>query len=247
MKAVRRHTPTVRAHFKKALMIKFPQITILFIFINCSLNEIKGQLFIDIDSNNPYSTNFDSIVVSKTLNKFTYAFCQIGDQGEFESAFHAKNYYKLYKIVGVYTTADTTYSQKVLISRTLVFNGIPYYDSIPIYSITYEKIDKDLAWSFFVSLNGYRFHKIDISCLTNRTFPIDNGLSQMIDITDYSNEEILMHANGKTRKIIAYAPETFLCEYPEQLSKYPELNLCRAIYVICRNMFENMIWNKNEP
>ncbi|GAA3633019.1 hypothetical protein [Flavivirga jejuensis] len=198
----------------------------------------SGQIITEIEGIDINKSKDEISNIYKTMNRYTYSFCTIGkyvkenDNGGYEKISD------LYNIIGVYDNIDTTYAHKITLERVLIKDGFNYYDStFTTSTVSSENFNVDKAWGFFTSLDSYQFHKLDNECLTNKTFPIPNSKwSDCVSLTHVSDERILLLAHHKLREIRSYAPEYVF-------NKYPDQNLCRAVFIICRNIFYDRIWN----
>jgi hypothetical protein len=215
-------------------------LLIILIFFLSNRNAI-GQHFVDFSTNEIVSTENISQIY-KIMNQFTYSFCQTRNFTEF---YHRKYNKEIFKrqlqIIGVFDSGGIQYSKKILLERvTGSYFNKNYSDSLTSYSIVkVNTFDFKLAYIFFSYLDQYKFHKLSDQCLLNSSFVDKSGNNVYIQINDGRREDILLLVRGKLRQIRCDNAETLFIEYPDQ-------NSCRATFIICRNMFNDRIWNKVE-
>jgi len=197
-----------------------------------------SQILKDMPGIGDFKDDQELVALFKEMNKFTYAFCQIETHVEPGKSGKYKKISDRYNIIGIMSSTDAFYARKIVLERVLVRDGKNLYDSIfKISTLLNKKYNKDKAWGFFVTLNSYGFDKLDDKCLMNKLFPSPDhpGQMQWLELSDTQNERLLLSANQKIRRINCYAPEYIF-------TRRPDLNVCRAIYIICRNRFIDTIW-----
>lgn len=209
---------------------RITKIVILVFFIVQSAN---AQLFNEMKADN--EDDDEIAAIQKAIGNYDYAFCSVGRGIGF--GVPQADLLDRYYIIAFSQSDSSSAARKIVLEHILKHSDSSSDSSTQFRVLIDENYSQKEASFFFHSLDSFKFHLLDNDCLMNATFPIPDspGYVTRLNIWDSRAEETILFKKSKFRKIYCLAPEWIF-------KKYPEHNLCRAIYIICRNIFYDRIW-----